>query len=257
MAVDPQMRWLRLWTDVLEDAKLLLLAPGDRWYYIAVLALKRSGLLDERDAPEMRDRKVALKLRLDAPERDELKRRLMEVRLIDKDWQPLGWGKRQFDSDTSAARTRKYRAKKRSGDAGVTSQERHRDALRAETEQRQSRAEHTQSVTPSHEPSPPDPDPSPGVTTAGAVCVTTRSLGMLDGNPSHPKLLALIEAGATIGEFEGAAKAAIAKGKGFAYTLAIVENQRREAVRIASMPAVPEPERRWEPPDEEPERAQG
>ena len=85
MAVDPQMRWLRLWTDVLEDAKLLLLAPGDRWYYIAVLALKRSGLLDERDAPEMRDRKVALKLRLDAPERDELKRRLMEVRLIDKE----------------------------------------------------------------------------------------------------------------------------------------------------------------------------
>ena len=37
MSADPQMRWLRLWTDILEDPKLLLLAPGDRWYYIGIL----------------------------------------------------------------------------------------------------------------------------------------------------------------------------------------------------------------------------
>ena len=145
MSADPQMRWLRLWTDILEDPKLLLLAPGDRWYYIGILALKRTGLLDERDSAEMRDRKVALRLRLDAPERDELRRRLMEVRLIDKDWQPVGWEKRQFDSDTSAARTRKWREKKRHGDKPVTTKERHGDVTVTPSEQRQSRdrAEHT------------------------------------------------------------------------------------------------------------------
>ena len=131
----PQMRWLRLWTDVIDDPKLLLLAPDDRWYYIALLACKRTGLLDEPDSPDTRDRKVALRLRVDHRERDELRRRLMEVRLIDADWQPCGWENRQFSSDSSAERTRQWRERHR--DVTVTPQNRDRAETDTETEQKE------------------------------------------------------------------------------------------------------------------------
>lgn len=112
-----ELRWLRLWTDVVDDPKLLLLAPSDRWHYVAILALKRSGMLDDTDdSAEMLDRKVGLRLRLDDRERDETRRRLMEVRLIDSNWQPAGWEGRQFASDqdsTAAERQRRHRENQR------------------------------------------------------------------------------------------------------------------------------------------------
>ena len=132
---DPQLRWFRTWTDIVDDAKLLLLAPGDRWYYVALLALKRNGMLDEGDKIDVTDRKVGVRLRLDDRERDELRRRLVEANLIDASWQPSGWDKRQFESDSSAVRTRKYRRnKKRHCDVTVTSLQRHRDASESESE---------------------------------------------------------------------------------------------------------------------------
>lgn len=111
-----QLRWCRLWTDIIDDPKLLLLAPSDRWYYVALLTLKRNGMLDEPDSLELRDRKISIALRIEERDRDELKRRLMEVRLIDSDWQPSGWIKRQFNSDfdsTAAQRQRRHRKKAR------------------------------------------------------------------------------------------------------------------------------------------------
>jgi hypothetical protein len=129
---DPQLRWCRLWTDVVDDPKLLLLSPADRWYYIGILALKRTGLLDEPDSDVTRDAKVTVKLRLDIRERDELKRRLIDARLIDEGWQPLGWNKRQYQSDqqdgTAAERMKRYRERQRNNrNASVT-------ALRPESE---------------------------------------------------------------------------------------------------------------------------
>lgn len=133
-----EMRWFRMWTDILDDPKLLLLAPDDRWYFVAMCALKRRGLLDEGDDSVTRDRKISLSLRLDHRERDEMKRRLMEVKLIDEDWQPHGWKNRQFSSDSSVERTRKWRLKKkRHGDVTKTSQQRHGDCPETEQIQRQ------------------------------------------------------------------------------------------------------------------------
>jgi hypothetical protein len=62
--------------------------------------------------------------------------------------------------------------------------------------------------------------------------VAIRSEGVPDGNPQHPKLLALIAAGAEIGEFVDAAR--LAQEKGFAYLLAVVEGRRRDAEKIAA-----------------------
>lgn len=140
-----ELRWLRLWTDVVDDPKLLLLAPSDRWHYVAILALKRTGMLDEPDSAEMLDRKVGLRLRLDDRERDELRRRLMDVRLVDQSWQPAGWGKRQFPSDqdsTAAARQKRFRNRQRNAlvtrDVPVTG---NGQVTRPDTEQIQSRTE--------------------------------------------------------------------------------------------------------------------
>ena len=115
-----------------------------------------------------------------------------------------------------------------------------------------------------HAPTPVSraPDPPPGSvpphvpTPASAVCVLLRSMGMLDGHPDHPQLRALLAAGATIGEFECAARDAVGKGKGFAYAMAVVRGQREAAARIAIHPAVQDT-RRWEPPAEDAEYAQG
>lgn len=137
---DPQLRWLRLWTDIIDEAKLLLLSPADRWYYVAVLALKRSGMLDESDVPDVLDKKVGLRLRLTKDELDETKNRLITARLIDSGWQPSGWNNRQFESDVSTSRTRKWRRnQKRSRNVPETFPKRHGNA--PETEQRQSRAD--------------------------------------------------------------------------------------------------------------------
>lgn len=70
-------------------------------------------------------------------------------------------------------------------------------------------------------------------TPAGAVCGAIRAMGIPDANPSHPTLLALIEAGATPEEFAGAASESIRKGKpSFAYVVGIVKRRREEAAKL-------------------------
>ena len=128
---EKKLPWLRLWVDVLDDEKLALLAFEDRWHYVAILCMKRKGMLDTQDEPALRDRKIGAKLGLGDRDRDEVRRRLAEVQLIDDTWQPIGWDKRQPKSDTdSTASERKRRqrknrhargtAKSRSGHGDVT-----------------------------------------------------------------------------------------------------------------------------------------
>jgi hypothetical protein len=72
-----------------------------------------------------------------------VKRRLRDVGLIDENWQPLAWAKRQFTSDANGAeRMRKHRSKKvvkRHSDNGVTSRVTKSDAadIREEKSQNQ------------------------------------------------------------------------------------------------------------------------
>jgi hypothetical protein len=101
--------WFRMHAEAVDDEKLRLLAFEDRWHFVALLCLKAQGTLDS-DAPRMEQR-IALKLGLQLPQLDELKRRLLEIRLIDETFQPVSWGKRQYESDTSTERVRAHRAK--------------------------------------------------------------------------------------------------------------------------------------------------
>ena len=70
-------------------------------------------------------------------------------------------------------------------------------------------------------------------TDAGRICRLMRQQGIADGNPSSQSLRALIDAGATEGEFVAAAKKAANEQKGFGYAVAIVANERRRAALLA------------------------
>lgn len=126
------LQWFRMYAEAVDDDKLRLLAFEDRWHYVAILCLKAGGVLDS-DAATL-ERRVAIKLGLLPHDLGEVKRRLMEVGLIDKRWQPRGWDNRQYASDSSAERTRRWR-EKRHDDVTVTDQSRDRAETDTETEQ--------------------------------------------------------------------------------------------------------------------------
>lgn len=109
-------QWFRMYSDFLEDAKIISLAFEDQRHFIGILALKGAGLIDQECAPEIMDRLVAQKLWVDRSSIVEVKRRLVEVGLIDINWQPLAWEKRQFVSDrdpTAAERQQRKRDRDR------------------------------------------------------------------------------------------------------------------------------------------------
>lgn len=83
-------------------------------------------------------------------------------------------------------------------------------------------------------------------TMAGAVCITLRAKGVQSVNPSHPDLVALLEAGTDIGSFAAAAEKAVKAGKGsFAYVLAVVKGQAADSQRLAANArASPQPQSR-------------
>lgn len=68
---------------------------------------------------------------------------------------------------------------------------------------------------------------------AGLVCRAMKAAGISDPSPGNPRLHALIAAGADVDEFIAAASKAATKRRGFAYALAIVENERLDAAATA------------------------
>ena len=247
------MSWFRLYSEAIDDEKLRLLAFEDRWHFVALLCCKSKGLLDSADSHDLKTRKIALKLGLSTRELDEVARRLAEVGLIDRDTlQPLAWDERQYQSDASTDRVRKFRerqkqtgnAVKRAGNVSVTVQE---TETETETE-----------VIPPLPPTGGAPDGAMGVektfpdfaeqetveslsasagsacTTAGAACLALKAAGVADTNPGSPKLRALLDAGVDLQELVGAAKkAATAGNRRFTYVLGIVEGERKRAAAMA------------------------
>lgn len=104
-------QWLRLYSEIVDDDKLRLLAFEDRWHYVAILCCKAKGIIDAGDG--LLTRRLAVRLGLSSRELEEVARRLEEVGLIDaKSFQPLAWDRRQFLSDTdptNAARQKRHR----------------------------------------------------------------------------------------------------------------------------------------------------
>lgn len=123
--------WFRLYSRIVDDTKIKLLAFEDRWHFVALCCLKSTGLLDKADT-DLRTREIAVALGVQLRELDEIGRRLREVGLVDEGMNPVAWDELQFKSDGSTARVQEYRKRqkkqggnevKRSRNVTVTAQE--------------------------------------------------------------------------------------------------------------------------------------
>lgn len=116
--------WFRMYAEFAHDPVLQSLAFEDQRHYVMILCLKCAGVLDRNISAQSRNRIILRSLGLDSVAADEAKRRLLDVGLVDKNWQPLAWEKRQFISDSSTERARKSRKKKETGNVSATLPER-------------------------------------------------------------------------------------------------------------------------------------
>lgn len=103
------MPWFRMYAEWASDPVVQSLSFDDQRHHAVLLCLKCNGTLDRDIADAQRERIILRGLGLDAVTASEVKRRLLEVGLIDDTWQPNGWDKRQFNSDISTKRVRKFR----------------------------------------------------------------------------------------------------------------------------------------------------
>ncbi|WP_169295550.1 hypothetical protein [Advenella sp. EE-W14] len=110
------MPWFRMYTDFLKDPKIIALAFEDQRHFVGILALKSDGVLEQNCDPELMDKIVAQQLWIDRGLIRDVKKRLVAAGLIDEDWQPKAWNKRQKVSDrdnTGAERQRRYRERQK------------------------------------------------------------------------------------------------------------------------------------------------
>lgn len=106
--------WFRLYSRIMNDPKIEMIAFEDQRHFVWILCMKNEGFLDEKfNNSELFDRMIARKLGLYGDAFDNAKKRLLEVGLIDENWQPLNWNKLQFISDSSSERVKKHREKKK------------------------------------------------------------------------------------------------------------------------------------------------
>jgi hypothetical protein len=102
--------WFRMYHEFAGDPVMQGLAFEDQRHYVMVLCFKASGLLDrEMPSVDIRHAVICKALGLDVLAGSEARRRLSAFGLVDEDWQPSAWDRRQFKSDVSTGRVQKYR----------------------------------------------------------------------------------------------------------------------------------------------------
>ena len=123
-------RWLRLYDEVLDDPKVQKLSPElfKIWINLLCLASKHDGILPDAES-------VSFALRMTFHETNEALKKLVSCGLFDstkKGLSPHAWSKRQYKSDTSTDRVKRFRQRSRNGQLTVTV-----TAPETDTEQRQ------------------------------------------------------------------------------------------------------------------------
>lgn len=105
-------QWFRLYAEIINDPKVMILTEALRWRYVALLCLQCNGTFE--NSP---DDEIALSLRISLSEWIETRGMLIERRLLDANGKLTNWEKRQYISDlkdpTAAERQKRYRDNKR------------------------------------------------------------------------------------------------------------------------------------------------
>lgn len=146
------------------------------------------------------------------------------------------WSKPHDERNANASPPHMRTDSERNANASETHDE--RNALQSPDTRHQTPEETARAVSARETDEPEDPG-KPPTTRAGDACKRMKAAGLSEVNPGHPRLLALLAAGITDAELEAAAGDAVKRGKGFAYALAAVEGQRREAAAMEALPDAP------------------
>jgi len=119
MSIGP---WFKFHHEFATDPVVQLLSFEDQRHFVVLLCLKAGGALDRQFGNSgTRERVILSALRIDSVSLVDLKNRLMEIAVIDADWQPTAWEKRQESKDkTAAERQRRKREAERNVTEGVT-----------------------------------------------------------------------------------------------------------------------------------------
>jgi len=110
--------WFRLYSEIADDPKIGMMPENLRWRFIALLCYRCKQLA-------VTDASVAYLWRIPPSEARETKDVFMAQGFIDENWTILNWDKRQYVSDSSTERTKKYRDKMKT----VTPVKRHSDGV--------------------------------------------------------------------------------------------------------------------------------
>ncbi len=97
--------WFRLYSEFATDPKVQMLSEAMQRRLTMILCLRCSNTL-----VTLHEDEIAFQLRISETELAETKALFISKGFIDKQWNVLNWEKRQFASDSSAARVAKHRA---------------------------------------------------------------------------------------------------------------------------------------------------
>jgi hypothetical protein len=124
--------WFRVYTEFADDPKIQRLAETMQRRFVLIMCLTGKRLIPTDD-----DAAVSFAMRLSAKETARTKSLLMKAKLIQKDWKPTAWERRQFSSDHGGAeRQKRYRDKHRDSNVTVTAASRHGDGPEGEERER-------------------------------------------------------------------------------------------------------------------------
>jgi len=121
------MPWFRMYAEFATDAKVQSMSESMQRRLTMILCLRCSDV-----TVTLCDEELAFQLRISVEELAETKALFLRKGFIENDWSVCNWEKRQYASDSSAARTRDYRDRKKN--VTVTSHVTKCDALDTDTD---------------------------------------------------------------------------------------------------------------------------
>jgi 5-methylcytosine-specific restriction endonuclease McrA len=105
--------WFRMYSEFATDPVVQSLSFDDQRHFVIVLCLKCSGVLDKKFGSNgVREGILKRSLGLDAVAFIEARNRLCAAALINDEWQPLNWEKRQQLSDSTYERVKRHRQRR-------------------------------------------------------------------------------------------------------------------------------------------------
>ena len=138
------MDWFRMYGEFATDPKVQMMSEADQRRFIMLLCLRCSN-----DSVTLHETEIAFQLRISNEEWATSKALFLSKGLIDEDCRPVAWDRRQFVSDSSAARVAAHRAKKK--------QERNVTVTPPDTD-----TDTEEDLKPPLSPLPENPAPAPG-----------------------------------------------------------------------------------------------